>query len=58
LITGLSGTSFATGCGWACRPAKGNENREIGQNVGVGSGEIEMSHGAIDAEQLFDPERA
>ena len=50
--------SFATGCGWACRPAKGNENRGIGQNVGAGSGEIEISHGAIEAEQLFDPERA
>jgi hypothetical protein len=23
-----------------------------------GSGEIEISHGAIEAEQLFDPERA
>jgi hypothetical protein len=51
-------TISATGCGWACRPAKGNENRGIGQNVGVGSGEIEISHGAIEAEQLFDPERA
>jgi len=40
------------------RPAKGNENRGIGQNVGAGSGEIEISHGAIEAEQLFDPERA
>jgi len=51
-------TISATGCGWACRPAKGNENRGIGQNVGAGSGEIEISHGAIEAEQLFDPERA
>jgi hypothetical protein len=40
------------------QPAKGNENRGIGQNVGAGSGEIEISHGAIEAEQLFDPERA
>jgi hypothetical protein len=24
----------------------------------LGSGEIEISHGAIEAEQLFDPERA
>jgi hypothetical protein len=24
----------------------------------AGSGEIEISHGAIEAEQLFDPERA
>jgi hypothetical protein len=30
---------------------------EIGQNGGAGSGEIEISHGAIEAEQLFDPER-
>jgi hypothetical protein len=30
----------------------------IGQNGGAGSGEIEISHGAIEAEQLFDPERA
>ncbi len=30
---------------------------EIGQN-GAGSGEIEISHGASEAEQLFDPERA
>jgi hypothetical protein len=30
---------------------------EIGQN-GAGSGEIEISHGAIEAEQLCDPERA
>jgi len=51
-------TISATGCGWACRPAKGNENRGIGQNVGAESGEIEISHGAIEAEQLFDPERA
>lgn len=54
----VSGTISATGCGWAWRPAKGNENRGIGQNVGAGSGEIEISHGAIEAEQLFDPERA
>jgi hypothetical protein len=31
---------------------------EIGQNGGAGSGEIEISHGASEAEQLFDPERA
>jgi hypothetical protein len=30
----------------------------IGQNGSPGSGEIEISHGAIEAEQLFDPERA
>jgi hypothetical protein len=29
----------------------------IGQNA-AGSGEIEMNHGAIEAEQLCDPERA
>jgi hypothetical protein len=28
------------------------------QNGGAGSGEVEISHGAIEAEQLFDPERA
>ena len=55
---GLSGTISATGCGWAWRPAKENENRWVGQNGGAGSGEIEISHGASEAEQLFDPERA
>ena len=30
----------------------------IGQNGGAGSGEIEINHGAIEAEQLCDPERA
>jgi hypothetical protein len=28
------------------------------QNGGVGSGEVGISHGAFEAEQLFDPERA
>ena len=28
------------------------------QNGGAGSGEVEISHGASEAEQLFDPERA
>ena len=51
-------TISATGCGWAWRPAKENENRGVGQNGGAGSGEIEISHGASEAEQLFDPERA
>ena len=40
------------------RPAKGDENRARGQNSGAGSGEIESASGAIEAEQLFDPERA
>ena len=39
-------------------PRKGMKILEIGQNGGVGSGEIEISHGGIEAEQLFDPERA
>jgi len=30
----------------------------IEQNGSAGSGEIEISHGASEAEQLFDPERA
>jgi hypothetical protein len=30
----------------------------IGQNGQRGSGEVEISHGASEAEQLFDPERA
>jgi hypothetical protein len=30
----------------------------VRQNDGGGSGEIEMNHGAIEAEQLCDPERA
>jgi hypothetical protein len=50
-------TISTTGCGWACRPAKENENLGIGQNA-AGSGEIEISHGASEAEQLFGPERA
>jgi hypothetical protein len=28
------------------------------QNGSAGSGEVEVSHGASEAEQLFDPERA
>jgi hypothetical protein len=28
------------------------------QNGGAGSGEVEISHGVSEAEQLFDPERA
>ena len=57
LLGWLFGTISATGCGWACGPAKENENLGIGQNA-AGSGEIEISHGASEAEQLFDPERA
>jgi hypothetical protein len=30
----------------------------LGQNGRAGSGEVEISHGASEAEQLFDPERA
>ena len=45
-------------CGWAWRPAKANENRRGWTEWRVGSGEIEISHGASEAEQLFDPERA
>jgi hypothetical protein len=30
----------------------------VRQNGGVGSGEVGISHGAFEAEQLFDPERA
>jgi hypothetical protein len=33
------------------------KNHWLGQN-GAGSGEVEISHGASEAEQLFDPERA
>jgi hypothetical protein len=51
------GTEFATGCDGAWRPAKENENRGLGR-MPDGSGEIEISHGASEAEQLFDPERA
>jgi hypothetical protein len=54
---GMSGTSFATGWGWASRPAKRNENRWDWTECGAGSGEIEINHGAIEAEQLCDPER-
>ena len=39
-------------------PRKDNENRSVGTNGRGGSGEIEINHGAIEAEQLFDPERA
>src|SRR6266480_4695908 len=47
-------TIFATGWGWAWRPAKRNENRWDWTECGAGSGEIEMNHGAIEAEQLCD----
>ena len=55
---GVCGTSFGTGWGWASRPAKRNENRWYWTEYGAGSGEIEINHGAIEAEQLCDPERA
>jgi len=51
-------TISATGWGWASRPAKRNENRWDWTECGAGSGEIEINHGAIEAEQLCDPERA
>jgi hypothetical protein len=54
----VSGTTFATGWGWASRPAKRNKNRWDWTECGAGSGEIEINHGAIEAEQLCDPERA
>ena len=40
------------------RPAKENENPGLDRMSGWGGGEIAISHGAIEAEQLFDPERA
>jgi hypothetical protein len=49
-------TIFATGCGWAWRPAKENENCGL-VRMTAGSGEIEIRHGPIEAEQLFDLER-
>jgi hypothetical protein len=39
------------------RPAKENENPGLDRMAG-GGGEIAISHGAIEAEQLFGPERA
>jgi hypothetical protein len=39
-------------------PRKGMKIGATGQNDSAGSGEIESSHGASEAEQLFDPERA
>jgi hypothetical protein len=56
-IGGVCGTTFATGCGWAWRPAKEHENHGFGR-MAARSGEVEISHGASEAEQLFDPERA
>ena len=49
---------FRNWLGWADRPRKGMKILEIGKNGGAGSGEIEMSHGPIEVEQLRDPERA
>ena len=40
------------------QPAKGYENRRQVRMSSGGSGEVEISHGASEAEQLFDPERA
>src|SRR3989442_10629718 len=39
-------------------PRNGNENRWDWTECGAGSGEVEINHGAIEAEQLCDPERA
>jgi hypothetical protein len=39
------------------QPAKGNENPGL-DRMSAGGGEIAISHGAIEAEQLFGPERA
>jgi hypothetical protein len=40
------------------QPAKADENRRPVRMAAGGSGEVGISHGAIEAEQLFDPERA
>jgi hypothetical protein len=40
------------------QPAKGYENRRQVTMSSGGSGEVGISHGASEAEQLFDPERA
>ena len=40
------------------QPAKGDENRQQVRMSSGGSGEVGISHGASEAEQLFDPERA
>ena len=40
------------------QPAKGYENRRQVRMSPGGSGEVGISHGASEAEQLFDPERA
>lgn len=45
---------FRNGCGWACRPANANENLGIGQDVGAGSGEIEISRGYRPKENRAD----
>ena len=39
------------------RPAKENENPGL-DRISDWGGEIAIGHGAIEAEQLFDPERA
>ena len=53
---GLSGTISAT-VPVGLRPPKHNENRRVHNSLG-GNGEIELTSGAREAEQLFDPERA
>jgi hypothetical protein len=48
---------FDPGWGWACRPRKVMKIGWSAECV-AGSGEIEISHGASEAETLIDPERA
>jgi hypothetical protein len=55
-LAGCSGRFSAT-VPVGLRPPKHNENRR-GHNSRGGSGEIELTSGAIEAEQLFGPERA
>src|SRR5436189_4245984 len=58
VTTGPSGTSFATGWGWACSPRNVMKIVSAVAEWPCGSGEIDATHGAIEAVQLFDPERA
>jgi hypothetical protein len=54
---GAEPTISATGCSWAFSPRKA---MKIGgrSECRPESGEVGISHGASEAEQLFDPERA
>jgi hypothetical protein len=40
------------------QPAKYYENRQSHRRMALRSGEIDATHGAFEAVQLFDPERA